>query len=219
MGARVLLLSAILTGYAIFALAGPRPAQEPTPVAQETAVYAASDSSEQAAEPGAAGSEPDKKGEKTHHKIHVQLGLVSFGMGYTHFSGPYYYPYFYPYFYPYRVAYPAFSCDPFWCNYPFALSPVYSGSLLYAADKGEVRLTADPKTAEVYIDGAYAGKADRLRAMWLDSGAYDLSLSAKGRAPFHQRIYVLSRRSLKISAKLEPEKLPDAARPEKEVKP
>jgi hypothetical protein len=58
---------------------------------------------------------------------------------------------------------------------------MYSRSLLYAEDKGEVKLSADPKTAEVYIDGAYAGKADQLRTMWLDSGAYDLSLSAKGR--------------------------------------
>ena len=219
MGARVLLLSAILTGYAMFALAGYCQAQELTPVGQETAVSPASDSSKQAAEQRAAGSKTDKKDEKTHHKIHVQLGLVSFGMAYTHFSGPYYYPYSYSYFYPYGVAYPAFSCDPFWCNYPFALSPVYSGSLLYAEDKGEVRLTADPKTAEVYIDGAYAGKADRLRTIWLDSGAYDLSLTAKGRVAFHQRIYILSRRSLKISAKLEPEKRPGAAPQEKEVKP
>ena len=91
--------------------------------------------------------------------------------------------------------------------------------LLDAEDKGQVKLTAYPKTAEVYIDGAYAGNADQLKAMWLDSGAYDLSLSANGRVPFHQRIYVLNRKSLKISAKLEPEKAPDAARHERGVKP
>jgi hypothetical protein len=212
MGARVLLLSALLTGHARFALAGHCQAQERAPVPQEAAVSSASDSSKQAAEQVAAGPETDKKDAKPHHRIHVQLGLVSFGMGYTHFSGPYYYPYFYPY----AAAYPAFFWDPFWGAGPFALSPVYSGSLLYAEDKGEVRLTADPKTAEVYIDGAYAGKADQLRTMWLDSGAYDLSLSAKGRVAFHQRVYVLSRKSLRISAKLEPEKAPDAAQ---EVKP
>jgi hypothetical protein len=90
--------------------------------------------------------------------------------------------------------------------------------LAYAEDKGELKLTADPKTAEVYIDGAYAGTADHLKTMWLDSGAYDLSLAAKGRKGFHQRIYVLGRRSLKILARLEPEKAPDAAG-ETEVKP
>jgi hypothetical protein len=54
--------------------------------------------------------------------------------------------------------------------------------------------------------------------MWLDSGAYDLSLSAKGRKAFHQRIYILSRKSLKVLARLEPEEEPDRAR-EKGVKP
>ena len=215
MGARVLLLTAFLTGHAMFALAGHRETQERAPVPQEAAVSSASDSSKQAAEQVATGQQTDKKDAKPHHKMHVQLGLVSFGMGYTHFSGPYYYPYFYPY----APAYPAFFWDPFWGACPFALSPVYSGNLLYAEDKGEVRLTADPKTAEVYIDGAYAGKADQLKTMWLDSGAYDLSLSAKGRAAFHQRVYVLSRKSLRISAKLAPEKAPDAAQEEKEIKP
>ena len=215
MRARVLLLTALLTGHAMFALAGHCQAQERAPVPQEAAVSSASDSSKQAAEQVATGPETDKKDARPHHKMHVQLGLVSFGMGYTHFSGPYYYPYFYPY----AAAYPAFFCDPFWGACPFALSPLYSGSLLYAEDKGEVRLTADPKTAEVYIDGAYAGKADQLRILWLGSGAYDLSVSAKGRVAFHQRVYVLSRKSLRISAKLEPEKAPDAAQEEKEVKP
>jgi len=199
------------------ALDGPCQAQEPTTVPQETPVSSATDSSKQAAAQGAPGPETDKKDEKTHHKIHVQLGLVSFGLGYTHFAGPYYYPY--PYFYPYGATYSAVFCDPFWCTYPSVFSPAYSGSLLYAEDKGEVRLTAEPKTAEVYIDGAYAGKADRLKTIWLDSGAYDLSVSAKGRVAFHQRIYVLSRRSLRISAKLEPEKGPDALRQEREAKP
>jgi hypothetical protein len=215
MGARLLLLSALLTGHATLALAGPQQAQELTPVSQGTAASPASNSSKQASDQGAAGPEAGKKEAKPHHKIHLQLGLVSFGLGYTHFSGPYYYPYLYPY----GAAYHAFFCDPFWCSYPTVLSPMYSGSLLYAEDKGEVKLTADPKTAEVYIDGAYAGKADQLRTMWLDSGAYDLSLSAEGRVAFHQRVYVLSRKSLRISAKLEPEKAPDAAREEKEVNP
>ncbi|PYT79126.1 MAG: hypothetical protein DMG40_17490 [Acidobacteria bacterium] len=215
MGAGVLLLSALFTGHATLALAVSQQAQAPTPVPQEAAASPASDSSKQATDQGAARPEAGKKDAKPHHKIHVQLGLVSFGLGYTHFSGPYYYPYLYPY----GAAYPAFFCDTFWCTYPSVLSAMYSGSLLYAEDKGEVKLTADPKTAEVYIDDAYAGKADQLRTMWLDSGAYDLSLSAKGRVAFHQRIYVLSRKSLRISAKLEPEKAPDAAPQEKEVKP
>lgn len=123
----------------------------------------------------------------------------------------------YPYgplgFYPYVQCLGLF-CGPF--DYACFASPVYAGSLAYADDKGQVRLVTDPKTADVYIDGAYAGSADHLRTMWLDSGAYDLSVSAKGRAPFHQRIYILSGKSLKILAKLQPESALSPARHETE---
>jgi hypothetical protein len=85
-----------------------------------------------------------------------------------------------------------------WGGYPY-YGP---GSFNYDNGRGEVRLTADPKVAEVYIDGAYAGTADRLKSMWLDPGAYDLTVSAKDRESFHQRVYVLSGKSLKITAKL-----------------
>jgi hypothetical protein len=70
---------------------------------------------------------------------------------------------------------------------------------------GEGRLIADPKAAEVYINGGYAGTADKLKTLWLDPGAYDLTVSAAGRQPFHQRLYVLSGKSLKITAKLSAE--------------
>jgi len=217
--ARVLLLVTLLTGHAMLAMAIPQ--QALTSVQKETAASAGSDSSKQADDQTAAAPKRDPKDErdtKPQQKIHVRLGTVSFGLGYSYFSGPYYYPYRVFGFYPYGVAYPALFCDPFWCAYPSLLNPAYSGSLAYAEDKGQVKLTADPKTAEVYIDGGYAGTADQLKTMWLDSGAYDLSLCAKGHKAFHQRIYILSRKSLKVLARLEPEEAPDTAH-EKGVKP
>jgi hypothetical protein len=131
------------------------------------------------------------------HPIHLKLGSVAAGAGYSHWSGSPYYPYYgyEPYgFYPYFGAYSPWLGSPFWSPYsPFT----YPG-----ADKGEVRLTAEPKTAQVFLDGAYAGTADRLKSMWLEPGAYDLSVSTPNREPFHQRIYVLSGKSLKITARL-----------------
>ena len=129
------------------------------------------------------------------HKLHFRLGTIAIGAGYTHFSGPaYYYPYgpyeFYPPFWALFGPYP----------YPF-FAPDY---FAYGSAKGEVRLTAEPKDAAVYLDHAYAGTADHLKRIWLEPGAYDLSLSAAGREPFQQRIYVLSGKSVKISAKLVP---------------
>ena len=54
----------------------------------------------------------------------------------------------------------------------------------------------------MYVNGGYAGTADKLKTIWLDPGAYDLSLSAAGREPYRERIYVLSGKTLKIAAVL-----------------
>lgn len=131
------------------------------------------------------------------HKWHVRLGGVSVGGWYS--SGPFWGP-FWPYgFYPYSVGW----YSPFF--YGSFYSPFYGpyyGNFAYATDKGEVKINANPKDAQVFLDGAYAGKADHLKDIWLDSGAYDLSLSAPGMETFHQRIYVISGKKLKIDARL-----------------
>jgi hypothetical protein len=129
-------------------------------------------------------------------RLHLRIGAVSVGVGYSHFSGPPYYPYG-PSFYPGAWEYSALWV-PYWGPYAF-FAPGY---FAYGSAKGEVKLAADPKTAEVYLDRAYAGTADHLRSIWLEPGAYDLSLTASGDEVFHQRIYVLSGKSLKITAKL-----------------
>ena len=129
------------------------------------------------------------------HRYHWRLGTVALNAGYM--SGPLWFPYA-PYgYYPYYAGW----FDPLWA--PF--SPYYyPASFSYGSDKGEVVLKADPKDAAVYIDGAYAGTVQRLKNIWLDPGAYDVSLSAAGRQPFHQRVYVLTGKTLNISAKLVP---------------
>lgn len=150
----------------------------------------------------------DTKEDSSGHKLHVRLGGVSVAGYYS--SAPFFGP-FWPYgFYPYSVGFygPAF-------YNPFFLSPFYSpfygpywGGFAYAPDKGEVKLSANPKDAQVYLDGAYAGTAEHLKDMWLDSGAYTLSVSSPGKETFHQRIYVISGKKLKIEAKLIAEKAP-----------
>ena len=150
------------------------------------------------------------------HKTHVRLGGVFVSASYTHFPDRFFYPYW-PYgFYPYSFAYAPFFYGPFYSPYygPF-YGPYYTG-FSYAADKGEVKLSANPKDAQVYVDGAYAGTADHLKKIWLDSGAYNISISAPGRETFEQRIYVLSGKSLKIEARLAPGKSP---KPQTEEKP
>lgn len=156
---------------------------------------------------GAVDAKSDTQNDEHHHRYHVRLGTIGVGAGYSHFSGPFFYNPFWHGFYPYRLGYSPFFYNPFFYS-PF-YAPGYFGGFAYGEDKGEVKLSGAPKTAEVYLDGAYAGTADKLKSMWLDPGAYDLSVSTPGGTPFHERIYVLSGKSLKIAAKLpQPETKP-----------
>jgi hypothetical protein len=130
--------------------------------------------------PSASTDSPQSEDQKKEgdRKWHLRLGTVAVGAGYGRFSPPFY-PYgFYPPFYS------SLYWDPYWSNY---YPPGYFG---YNGGKGEVRLSA-PKGADVYVDNAYAGKAEKLQSIWLEPGAYDLSVSDSSGA-YHPRIYVLS---------------------------
>lgn len=158
--------------------------------------------------------EKDQDAEQTNNKAdddsarnrkhtHIHLGTVTVGASYTNFGHAFLGP-FYPYpYYPYG----AFSVGAFYtpfAGYPFYgpfYYPAYGPVLKYGPGKGEVKLSSlgRNKNAEVYIDNAYAGIAGKLKEMWLDPGAYDLSLKAADGSSFSKRIYVLSGKSLKIT--------------------
>lgn len=146
-----------------------------------------------------------KESAKPERKTHVRLGTVSVGGFYSHYGGPVYWG---PLYYRYPCGYwpSALFWDPFWsdCLYPF--HPGYFVGFAPAPDKGEVKLKVNLKEAEVFLDGAYAGKAEDLKSMWLEPGAYDLSVTAKSQAAFHRRIYVLTGKTLRINAALVPER-------------
>jgi hypothetical protein len=130
----------------------------------------------------------------SHRRLHVRLGTIGVGAGYTRFSGPFFYNPFLFGYYPYGFGYSPFFYDPFFYS-PF-FAPGYYGGFSYSNGKGEVKLSGAAKTAEVYLNGGYAGVAGKLKSMWLEPGAYDLSVGT-----FRQRIYVLSGKSLKIPVK------------------
>ena len=133
------------------------------------------------------------------HNWHLRLGTIGLGAGY--YSGPAFLPYR-PYdYYPY---YSAALWDRFWNPYWGPNYGPYLADVAYGSGKGEVRLSGAPKNAKVYIDGAYAGTADQLKHMWLEPGAYNLSVAIPGRENFEQRIYILSGKTLKIAANKAP---------------
>ena len=94
----------------------------------------------------------------------VKLGSVSLGAFYSYSSGC---------AYPYSC-YPNYFWDPFYTGfwpsywyyppiYPPFYVPGYSGS----GQGGEVRLETSAKTAEVYLNSAFAGIAGQLKSFWL----------------------------------------------------
>lgn len=119
----------------------------------------------------------------------VRLGTISIGAGYGYYSGPYGPGYWAGYYPP-----PFFGgwYDPFWAPY---YAPVYFAPQV---NNGQVNLQTSDKNAEVYLDGAYAGPASKLKNFWLAPGVYQLEVRAAGQAPQEKRIYVLTGKTLKI---------------------
>jgi hypothetical protein len=158
--------------------------------------------SEKAQAPTQEEQQKDEGSVQYHSGTRFHLGGISIGGFYSHFSGPEYYGWPYGYPYAYSPFYPGF----FWNPYdPFYYPANY---LVFppGANKGEVKLRAEPKTAEVYINGGYAGTADQLKSLWLEPGVYELTVKAPSFSPFSRRVYILTGKSLKIDARLEPEK-------------
>jgi hypothetical protein len=168
------------------------PAANPAPTADQKPSNTRDDDQDKSA----AKSENSSSG----HKWHLRLGTVTVGAAYSSGPGFFYAPFYYGPFYGYDF-YP-YAFDPFF--YGSFYGP-YAGGLDYAPDKGKVELSLsskDAKTAEVYIDDAYAGMAKKLKSMWLQPGAYNLMVTQPDGSSFQQRIYVLSGKSLKVSAHL-----------------
>jgi hypothetical protein len=92
--------------------------------------------------------------------------------GYWGWYSPYYYGNYWPYGY---------------------YSGVYS-------NLGEVKIKTNVKDAEVYINGAYAGKASKLKSMYLKPDSYSLEIRAPGKSPIDQKLYVLAGKTIKVQA-------------------
>ena len=143
----------------------------------------------------AAGADTDTAGEA--RKTRVKLGGVSVGAGYSRYAGPYYSdPYYYPY-YPAFWGPAAYYWSPFYDPYSPIFRPGPFWQYSRSAGMGEVKLQTPQKSAEVFLNGAYAGIAEDLKSIWLEPGAYDLEVK-DGHQTFNKRIYVLSGKSVKI---------------------
>lgn len=141
----------------------------------------------------AGADQSDDKTQQTSSRPRIHFGGLTVGAGYTHFSGrafPYYAGYPFGWGYPYLY-------DPF-LFMPYAYPGFYTG-YRYGPGMGELKLQTADKNAWVYLDGALAGRADKLKTMWLEPGAYNVEVRSNGRR-FAQRVYILTGKTLKLNA-------------------
>jgi hypothetical protein len=89
---------------------------------------------------------------------------------------------------PYWSAY----WGPYWGPYGFYGNP----------NTGEVKLDTKVKTAEVFINGAYAGTTHQNKTIYLRPGNYNIEIRENGQTPFAQNVYVTAGKTLKLHPEL-----------------
>jgi len=84
---------------------------------------------------------------------------------------------------------------PYYGFYPYGL---YGGGPV----AGDVKVDTKVKTAEVYINGAFAGTVRDLKTIHMRPGTYDFDIRAAGGQSFQQKVYVLAGKTTKLHPNL-----------------
>lgn len=146
--------------------------------------------------------ENSDKQDTTRSRPRIRFGGLMVNAGYSHFSGG---PFFSPFYgFPFRP----WMWGPNAWNWPMMYDPFFYGPYLHPGfftgfgrypAMGEIKLKSGDADAWVYLDGALAGKADKLKNMWLEPGVYNLEVRSGGKR-FAQKVYVLSGKTLRLTA-------------------
>lgn len=89
--------------------------------------------------------------------------------------------------------------SPFWGPY---WGPYGYYGYGYYPNSGEVKLDTKVKTAQVFINGAYAGTTHDNRTMHLRPGNYNIEIRENGQTPFSQKVYVAAGRTMHLHPEL-----------------
>jgi hypothetical protein len=97
--------------------------------------------------------------------------------------------------------------DPWWGVSPGPYGYGYGGGYRDAVT-GSVRLKVQPRHAQVFVDGYYAGEVDEFDGVFqrlrLAEGPHELEVRLEGFAPLQFRVYVVPDRTLTLRGELEP---------------
>lgn len=91
--------------------------------------------------------------------------------------------------------------DPFWGPY-WGYGPGYWGPYYVQPNAGEVKLETKVKTADVFINGSYAGTTKHNREMFLRPGTYSIEIREGGRTRFAKKVFVVAGKTLKLRPEL-----------------
>ena len=100
--------------------------------------------------------------------------------------------------------YRPFACDPFWGPwYPYGYAYPYN-----VRPAGDVKTEVTPKTAEVYVDGYFAGHADEFdgvfKRLHVTPGGHSITFHLDGFRTVTEDVYVRPDSTLKMNAAMEP---------------
>ena len=85
---------------------------------------------------------------------------------------------------------------PYWGSYP------YYGYYDNTPETGALKFDTKDKSAQVYVDGAYAGTIGELKTMHLKPGSYDIEVRDQGRTELDQKVYIAAGKTLHLNPDL-----------------
>lgn len=83
---------------------------------------------------------------------------------------------------------------PYWNTGPYYRTyPIAQRSLT-----GSIKFDTHDKTANVYVNHAFAGTIGDIKTLHLRPGTYDIEVTQAGRTSFHEKVYVAADHTLKL---------------------
>jgi hypothetical protein len=121
----------------------------------------------------------------------------------------------------YYGGYPGYFYDPFWYGFGYPFYPYGIGPYPYGYYRGDLgsalRIEAQPKDAEVYVDRYYAGVVDDFDGVFqrlhVAPGAHEITLYKEGFRTVHQSVYLTPDSTFKLRYTMQPLAAGDVGEP------